>query len=66
MYKVLDLREGTYLQREDIFGNTFDAEYIYKHDAESAIVNICYLAGLHRNYEGQEKLLPCYFEIMKS
>ena len=68
MYKVLDLREGTCLQREDIFGNTSDATYESRHDAESAIINVCYISGLNSLYSepDHQKLLPCYFEIVNS
>jgi len=71
MYKVLDLREGMYLQRSDIYDIRSDALYDSLEEAENAIINLCYISKLGLDTVGRvifnrdELIIPQYFEIVK-
>ena len=60
-FKVLDLRVGTYLQQEDIYGRIFDAIYQSRYDAEASIQDVCNFD----KYIAHEKLRPYYFEVIE-
>ena len=46
MYKILDLRTGTFLETQDIFWENIEAIYASREDAEAAIIR---LVEFHRD-----------------
>jgi hypothetical protein len=71
MYKVLDLRDGTFLKGSDIYWVEQDMLFISKDEAQKAInmlVNMrCFEpSGSMYSFSKPQNNLECYFQIVEA